>query len=502
MFRYLDQRYNVMITVTLCITIVGPVEAVDVIHIASDEQLFLDEDHIIEKQDNITGRIHQAHKYGPPVLRPDKPWEEGTALIFGSAIFDEEEHLFKMWYYTGSAGVAYATSTDGVHWDKPELDVYPYEGQKTNLIAKMGQWDYFREIVGVHKDIREPDPARRYKMVFVSMQRNYKGPHANRYRSDKRIGLGIACSPDGIHFALKDLFATEEVCDISHLFYDDEIERFVAYGRCLLSADMPLGTRFKRWGSGRAVVHLTSPDLENWTLGEFVYAAEHSDPPGTEIYSISAFPYGGMYICMIQMFHGRRDQGLLDYQIGFSPNRKDVIRPGPRAPFLAEGGIGQWDRFNISLGELPPITVGDEWWFYYGGRTYRHSPYEGPDNLDGERAKETKIYRSQIGLAKVKRGRLYSLEASFDSGYVRTRPFYFEGSKLFVNANARYGLITIHLYDENSKSIPNGSVTIIGRDDVDIPVEFAGLNLAEFKGKPVKMKITLENAQLYGFRVD
>lgn len=495
-------RRNLIYSLMLCPVMAGAAVAMDIIHIAADEQLFLDEDHIVEKIDNIARRINQAQKYGPPVLRPDKPWEEATALIFGSVMFDEEEHIFKMWYYTGRAGVAYATSPDGIHWDKPKLDIYLHEGQKTNLIAKMSQWDYFREIIGVHKDNREPDPNRRYKMVFVSMHYDYQGPHANRYRSNKRIGLGVAYSPDGIHFTLKDLYTTEDICDISHIFYDDEIQRFIMYGRCLLSPDMPLGTRFKRWGSGRAVVHLTSPDLENWTPGEFVYAAEDSDPPGTEIYSISAFPYSGIYICMVQMFHGRRDEGRLDYQIGFSPNRKDIVRVSPHTPFLAEGDIGQWDRFNISLGELPPITVGDEWWFYYGGRTYRHGPYEGPDSMDGEKANEAKIYRSQIGLAKVKRGRLLSLEAGFDSGYLRTRPFYFEGSKLFLNANTRYGLITVHLYDENSKSIPNGEVIITGRDEVDIPVEFANLDLTPLKGKPIKMKITLENAQLYGFRVE
>jgi hypothetical protein len=124
-----------------------------------------------------------------------------------------------------------------------------------------------------------------------------------------------------------------------------------------------------------------------------------------------------------------------------------------------------------------------------------HYDYKGPHP---NRYKPHK----RIGLAKVKRGRLISLEAGFDSGYVHTRPFYFEGSKLFLNANAQYGLITIRLYDENGKSIPNGAATIIGRDEVDIPVGFANLNLAELKGKPVKMKITLENAQLYGFRVE
>ena len=138
-FKHLNRRYNVITITALCIVFAVSVKAGDIIHIASDEQLFLDEDRILEKQDNITGRIHQAHKYVTPVLRPDKPWEEGTALLFGSAIYDEEEQIFKMWYYAGRAGVAYATSTDGINWDKPELDVYTYEGQKINLIAKLSK---------------------------------------------------------------------------------------------------------------------------------------------------------------------------------------------------------------------------------------------------------------------------------------------------------------------------------------------------------------------------
>lgn len=172
MLERLNLRHNVMFTLMFCTVmagVAGVAGAADVIHIASDEQLFPDEDRLIEKQDNITRRIHQAQKYGPPVLRPDKPWEEGTALLYGSVIYDEEEHMFNMWYYAGRAGVAYATSPDGIHWDKPELDVYVHEGQKTNLIAKMSQWGYFREIIGVHKDLRELNPNRRYKMTFVSM---------------------------------------------------------------------------------------------------------------------------------------------------------------------------------------------------------------------------------------------------------------------------------------------------------------------------------------------
>ena len=96
MLEYPDPRHKVMFVLMLCATMVGAAGAADIIHIASDEQLFLDEDRLIEKLDNITQRVNLARKHGSPVLRPDKPWEEATALLYGSVIFDEEEHIFKM----------------------------------------------------------------------------------------------------------------------------------------------------------------------------------------------------------------------------------------------------------------------------------------------------------------------------------------------------------------------------------------------------------------------
>ncbi len=190
----------------------------EAVRIASDEQLFLDETFIIEKQKNVTRRVCQAEKYGPPVLRPDKPWEKYTALIFGSVIFDEEEKQFKMWYYCNGADFAYATSKDGIYWEKPELDLHMYEVLKTNIIVKHLQWEYNYEIIGVYKDLKDPDPKRRYKMGFVTLQKPYEGPHSNRYRPNERAGFGTAYSPDGIRFELGNLYATEEVCDISHFF--------------------------------------------------------------------------------------------------------------------------------------------------------------------------------------------------------------------------------------------------------------------------------------------
>jgi len=67
---------------------------------------------------------------------------------------------------------------------------------------------------------------------------------------------------------------------------------------------------------------LASKDFDHWSPGEFAYAAERTDPPDTDIYSISTFPYGGLYIHLIQMYYAA--EGKLDYQAGFSHDGKDI----------------------------------------------------------------------------------------------------------------------------------------------------------------------------------
>jgi predicted GH43/DUF377 family glycosyl hydrolase len=58
---------------------------------------------------------------GRPVLSPVEPWEK-VALMCPHVIWDEEAQLWKMWYSGGEQyepdALGYATSKDGIHWDR------------------------------------------------------------------------------------------------------------------------------------------------------------------------------------------------------------------------------------------------------------------------------------------------------------------------------------------------------------------------------------------------
>jgi hypothetical protein len=465
-------------------------EGSDVIRIGPEEQLFLD-DYLIERTENIIRRVNQATKHdNGPVLTPGKPWEGTLALLFGTVLYDDEDDLFKMWYYCPD-GVAYATSSDGVHWRKPELDVIVRDGEKTNLVIERGNFGHFYEFFGALKDIDEPDQNRRYKAGFVSIQRNYSGGNEAPFHRGQRRGLGTAISPDGVHWTLERDFTSYEICDISRFFRDKRTGRFILFGRTKLTRQ-DLNGRWRLWGWGRAVTRIESRDFREWTKGEIVLAADGQDPEGTEIYSMSVFPYAGIYVGCVQIFRGLPDQGNLHIQLAVSRDCENFIRVEPREPFIPEGHIGGWDRFNISLGNLPPVTVGDELWFYYSGRSYRHSPYKGTDTGP--------IYGA-IGLAKIKRGRFIALEAGFDKGMILTKPLIFDGTQLLLNADAKYGSIEVSLLGKNGNILPGYRSVVSGKDNVSIPVVFDRGCVEKKRDIPLKIRFKLENAQIFGFQI-
>ncbi|HUS08672.1 MAG TPA: hypothetical protein VMZ52_20370, partial [Bryobacteraceae bacterium] len=125
-----------------------------VIPIDVGRQLFVD-DFLIE-QTNLRREYHRPEMYsGNPVLKADRSWEDGRAMPYsGGAFYDPKDQLFKIWYES-AGGMLYATSRDGVHWEKPDLDVMP----GTNVVQAG-----VRESSTVWLDLDEKDPQRRYKM--------------------------------------------------------------------------------------------------------------------------------------------------------------------------------------------------------------------------------------------------------------------------------------------------------------------------------------------------
>ncbi|MBC2603239.1 hypothetical protein [Puniceicoccus vermicola] len=139
----------------------------EVIDVSRGRQLFVDDFLVDPFRTQMHREYHRPVKYpGNPVFFPESP--EETCPDFppcaiaksGGVWFDDRDRLFKMWYMTGYLGyAALATSHDGVHWERPALDVVP----GTNLILPK---DIHPDSGSVLIDHAAEDPEERYKMLL------------------------------------------------------------------------------------------------------------------------------------------------------------------------------------------------------------------------------------------------------------------------------------------------------------------------------------------------
>lgn len=501
----LDRRPPVcFVALTLLLScLAGPLSGQ--IRLGQKKELFLD-DHLIAARENVRRVVHPVTKHPQnPVLRPTEPWEGSVAIVFGSVLRDEGK--YRMWYLghtkDGARGVAYAESLDGIAWQKPVFDFHRVDGQRTNLLIPAGAKEggpnalpTYYELFGVHKDPAEADPSRRYKLGFLSIERGYRGPREDPFHRGQRRGLGVAASPDGIHWRLMDSWATEAICDgATHWMYDPARAKYVLYGRTKhMPADVLEAWKGNEWARrhfwGRAVARVESDDFLRWShvdpgSGTLVMAPDVKDPPGTEIYSMNVFPYETVYIGLVQVFHNQPDTCHLDIQLAVSRDSIHFERVGDRSPFLPVGDVGTWDRFNQSLANNPPLVSGDELRFYYGGRTSRHSPYAGKDT--GEPF-------GGIGLGTIRRDRFVSLQASFDGGTILTRPLQLQGKDLYLNAKSDFGSIVIEALGRDGQTLARSEP--LRADQLRIPVSWSSGSL-DGSAPPIQLRVTLKNAQLF-----
>ena len=479
------------------------VEAADadsVISIGKHRQLFID-DFLIAEIDNITRRLCPVAKSPQnPIVRPDRSWEGRTVVPQGSVIYDVQESVYKMWYTTDiqpkGKALAYAVSKDGTHWDKPEMEIVLKEGARTNLVIPALEFGYMYQPYFVIKDLADRDPQRRYKLAFLSIQRDVTENQTTSHPGTRR-GLGIAFSPDGLHWTKATDFASDDIIDISHIMVDPyNCNEFVIYGRTLKI----LPQIREAWGhydwfaeayNGRAVVRSVSSDFLEWAPAEFIMGPDLRDPISAQIYSMNVFPYEGIYLGLVQRYISKPGIGTLDIQLAISRDGIHFERPF-RDPLFPLGEIGTWDRFMLHCMSGPPLRRGNELHFYYGGRNFRHRPTKIADAAVPP--------EGNIGLATILQDRFVAVEASFDGGKLVTKPLRFDGSKFSVNCNTSFGKLGVRILDRDGKPIDGFETTIEGIDLVEHSLRL-GKPLSELGRQAIRIEFTLSNAQLYSFSI-
>jgi hypothetical protein len=469
-----------------------------------ERQLFLD-DYIIGDLNGLSRVIHQPVKYaGNPVVRADQPTDGMTIQIRSAPSWDETEQVWKLWYIrftddgNGAGGSGYATSKDGIHWEKPVVGVVDIRGSKANnLIMVKDDPKAFTQHVFI--DPHAP-PESRYRGMI--------GPH----------GRQPIVSADGFVFTKLDVPPIPSQ-DESHINWDETTGQYILtvknsgpFGR---SVYLSLSKDYRHWTDPQLIYHADALDQE---LGaQYIREVEanprmwrptinHPDEYNVEIYNMPVFRYEGLYIGLPTYFEssGRIPQprgnqdGVNSPKLVSSRDLTAWTRVGDRRHFIpvSELGTDALDTGQI-LAASHPILMGDELWFYYSGIDVRHRP-NVPKVVDE--------YRGAIHLAKLRRDGFVSLSTGATPGFVDTRPLVLEGGHLFINASTTAaGRITAEITDASGRSVLSGweseNCTVITGDSPRVELQWPGRTLAELAGQLVRIRFKLEQADLYSFWV-
>ena len=507
--------------------------AEEVIDVGDDKQILLAAD-LIDRLSNLEHKLGEVIKHPDPVLTADRPWESSVThdrLVskVGCAMVhrDPETGRFQMWYQGGADQCLYATSEDGIHWEKPVLGLVEHEGSTSNNIIRVkitgdamaentDLVDGFSRHLhggGVIYDRGDPDPKRRYKTVVRST-----GTYelvAREKGSDPNSFCYRACySRDGIQWTVDDANRAMQASDDTPSTVMDELNgQYVFYRRSWV-------------GGARAVGIATSKDFVTWTPFErdvnLILAADAEDQRlavesgaiWKVIYSFKGFPDGGVSVGAPQVFTVTRpavwhnlpdsvpgtEDGLLNCELAWSRNNRHFHRAFQGKPLIPFGPNNAFDCASIDF-PARPVRVGDEIWFYYSARDGTHGCmwYGNPARDPPEQMRG-----GAIGLARMRLDGWALVEADVEGGELLTTPISFTGSRLWINADAKDGEVRTELVDRQEKPLAGFTAADckpIVSDSVRHEVQWTeSPDLAQYAGTPLRLRFHLRNARLYSFR--
>ncbi len=477
--------------------------------------LFLDDDEVQDHPGFVRKVQRPQRIQTEPVLKPDRPWEGQAVQLWGSVLYDDEEDLFKMWYYTVNAElyqrtghghfICYATSKDGITWDKPNLGIVPCEGSTANNIVYptpgseggMDPW-------GVIKDPLEQDPAKRYKFGSYQQHPNagdvpeeYPSMDVQERNAVRKIlfdkmrddhGMYAAYSPDGIHWTLKDRACVPRAGDAGTLVYDPKEQRYLAVSRRYETLTDHFVLAWKQYR--RVIALSTSADFVNWTPLKTILKPDDFDDPFDQMYVMTPFVYGNQYIGFIGMLHSATELGPV--QLATARDLDHWQRVGRREEFFPVGSPGTWDGAWSSLSSNPPALIGDTLYMWYSGRPQAHGTQGN--------------FTSSIGVATLRKDGFVALRCGISGAEMMTEPIEVTGPRLAVNATSLFGRVQMRVIDDIS--IPAGydfeSCNALDHgDETDCEMTWGEdkRDLTPFVGKKIRLHIQATNAtSLYSYR--
>jgi len=435
-----------------------------------------------------------------PLVTADRPWESdnGKSRIGGYCTLFEDKGRYRLYYDSGDVSgeldvdedigtqriLAYAESTDGVNWVKPNVGTVTYNGSRDNNLVYGLDASPGRDAHGatVFKDPSAPQ-EKRYKLVHI-------GTHGGRF-----CVMG-AVSPDGLRWkTIKRPLISQYLSDTQTVMrFDPEKGRYVGYFRGWTAHEH--STSHAR----RIIAYAETDRFESWPRPRPLVAADMNDGPDTDVYTNAYTPWPGADAHLMFPAFYQRTADITEVHMMTSRDGLHWQRP-LRQPVIPAGEPGTNSEGGVYAGcGLVSLTRG-EWSLPISPRRASHNRVFF-DNVLPETGVLTATWR-QDGFV--------SLEADA-VGACSTLILTFAGSHLELNAWTRFGGdIRVELADASEDNRRVHTPTIKGRSFQDCdPISGDHLNqtvtwrgesdLSSWAGRPVRVRFQMRRARLYAMQ--
>jgi len=466
------KRTNVLYVTTLfLLTLLGKSYGQE--NLLRNRFLLLDS-RLIEKVQNAELVVGTVEKHpGNPLFSEDKPWEKRFDNLYGNVIYDKEEGIYKCWYSPfivdhssqgmtlkerntpyeppddREMGICYATSEDGISWEKPNLGLVEFENSKQNNIIWRGPHG-----AGIYKDWHDPDPDRRYKAIFQ--------------------GLSISVSNDGLEWQKARQCEGVETAGDTHnnTFWAPTLSTYVGITRT-----------WNRQGDRgiRQVARIESKDFNNWTPVEVVL--QGSDP-NLQTYAMPVFFHGGVYLGLLAVHDQKADRVWTE--LTWSPDTKHWNRISPGTPLIPNSDKELDYDYGCVYACAAPVFLENEIRLYYGGSDWLHFGWRnGNLSLATLRLDGFASYEHREGVNQ--------------PGIIITKPLTAVSKVLRINADIdRRGYVKVKIFNEKDQELAESE--LITRTVTDAPIRWKDqFSLEELRGKILKLNFEFKNAKIYSF---
>jgi len=449
---------------------------------------------IVDNTENARLTLGKVQKHkSNPLFEEDKPWEKRFDNLYANVIYDEQEKLYKCWYspfiVDNSAkgmtldernrkpyeppddremAICYAISKDGIHWEKPELGIVDYNGNKNNNILYRGPHG-----AGVFIDSRETDPAKRFKMFTAAND------------TDINEHMAVAFSPDGVHWSLLVLCPEINPSPVDGTHYNvlwvPELGEYVGFTRLRgVGIDAELSEPDGAARRIRQVGRTSSRDFLKWKQAELVFQGMEKH---LQTYSMPVFRYGGVYLGLPVIYNTQTDRAHTE--LAWSPDTIEWYRVCSGTPLIATGSNRSDYDWGCVYTAAYPIFLEEEIRLYYGASNGPHFGWR-----DGFFCLATLRPDGFAG---------YEPESSGTMATVTTKPVVGRFAALHVTADVQEdGSVTVAVVDGAGKELAVSepiAETVTGEK----LIWKSGWDYQTLNTDTIRLKFTINNAKLYSF---